>query len=195
MTMFNGNSLSWNIYSIAVVDIEGNGQRPPEIVELAVVPIDGGTVGSYRSWLVRPPRPITALVTERVHGISNEDVADAPEWAEVAHEVSQALEGRILVAHNAGVERKLLARYLPGYQPPHVVDTLALARKYWPTLPGHGLSELIEARGIRVTSRYGQRHRAGYDAYATAQLFLQLAHAAGGLDALLPDTAAKPGLW
>jgi DNA polymerase III epsilon subunit-like protein len=173
---------------LAVVDVEGNGQRPPDIVELAVVPIDGGRVGSFRSWLVRPPRAITAMVTERVHGITNEDVADAPEWAEVAHEVAGALEGRILVAHNAGVERKLLERYLPDYHPPQVIDTLVLARKQWPTLHGYGLSDLIEARGIRMTSRYGRRHRAGYDAYATAQLYLQLAEAAG-------DPAEPRSLW
>lgn len=174
-------------HPLAVVDVEGNGQQPPDIVEIAVVPIDGGRVGSFRSWLVRPPRPITAMVTERVHGISNADVAEAPEWAEVVQEVAGALEGRILVAHNAGVERKLLARYLPGYEPPHVLDTLVLARKYWPDLPGHGLSDLIEARGIRVTGRYGQRHRAGYDAYATAQIYLQLVEAANG--------ASRTTLW
>lgn len=183
---------------LAVVDIEGNGQRPPDIVEVAVVPVDGGAVGSYRSWLVRPARPITAMVTEKVHGISNEDVADAPTWADVAGEVAQALGGRILVAHNAGVERAVLARCLPEYQPPAVVDTLVLARKYWPALGGYGLSDLIQARNIRVTSKYGRRHRAGYDAYATARLLLQLADAAGGLGKLLPDTntdPAGPGLW
>ncbi|WP_460526589.1 3'-5' exonuclease [Flindersiella endophytica] len=176
--------------------MEGNGQRPPDVVELAVVPVDDGRVGSFRSWLVRPPRPITAMVTEKVHGISNEDVADAPEWAEVAGEVGHALKGRILVAHNAGVERKLLARCLPDYEPPYVLDTLALARKYWPALGAYGLSALIEARGIRMTSRYGRRHRAGYDAYATAQILLQLAEAAGGLGNLLPHSDAAPlRLW
>lgn len=183
---------------IAVVDVEGNGQRPPDVVEIAVVPVDGGRIGSFRSWLVKPPRPITA-VTERVHGISNADVDDAPSWSEVSAQVGQALAGRIMVAHNAGVERNVLARQLPDYAPVLVLDTLALARKHWPSLPGYGLDDLIAARGIRVTSRYGQRHRAGYDAHATAQLLLQLADAVGGLGGLIRDSNKLPSqeqtLW
>jgi DNA polymerase-3 subunit epsilon/exodeoxyribonuclease X len=173
----------------AVVDVEGNGQSPPDLVEIAVVPVSASLdVGDFRSWLVRPPRPITAVVTAKVHGIANADVADAPTWAEVSGEVAAALAGRVLVAHNASVERAVLARHLPSYVPPEVVDTLALARRLWPALPGHGLDALIRARGIRMGTRFGHRHRAGHDAHATALVFRALSADAGGVDQLaLPD--------
>ncbi|MBM7786839.1 3'-5' exonuclease [Tenggerimyces flavus] len=159
----------------AVVDVEGNGQSPPDLVEIAVVPVSASLeIGDFRSWLVRPPRPITAVVTSKVHGITNDDVASEPSWASVADEVAAALAGRVLVAHNASVERSVLARHLPSYAPSEVIDTLALARRTWPELAGHGLDALIRARGIRMSTRYGQRHRAGYDAHATALIFRQL---------------------
>lgn len=157
------------------MDVEGNGQSPPDLVEIAVVPVSSSCeIAPFRSWLVRPPRPITALVTSKVHGITNADVASEPLWSSVASEVAAALAGRVLVAHNASVERAVLARHLPSYQPPEVIDTLALARRAWPDLPSHGLDALIKARGIRMGTRYGRRHRAGYDAHATALLLRDL---------------------
>ena len=35
----------WVSVRYAVVDVEGNGQQPPDLVELAVVPIVGGVIG------------------------------------------------------------------------------------------------------------------------------------------------------
>jgi exodeoxyribonuclease X len=44
----------WTSLNYAVVDVEGNGQQPPDLVELAVVPIRSGVIGEPASWLVRP---------------------------------------------------------------------------------------------------------------------------------------------
>ena len=46
----------WTRRRYAVVDVEGNGQQPPDLVELAAVPITGGVTGGPVSWLVHPPR-------------------------------------------------------------------------------------------------------------------------------------------
>jgi exodeoxyribonuclease X len=54
-----------------VVDVEGNGQQPPDLVELAAVPITDGIIGEARSWLVRPDLPSTGFA-RKIHGISNE---------------------------------------------------------------------------------------------------------------------------
>ena len=45
----------WASVRYAVVDVEGNGQQPPDLVELAVVPIVGGIIGQPASWLMKPP--------------------------------------------------------------------------------------------------------------------------------------------
>ena len=72
----------------AAVDVEGNGQTPPEIIEIAILPISGQTVTvtveEMRSWMIRPLRPITPIVTRKVHGITNADVAECPTWNGIA---------------------------------------------------------------------------------------------------------------
>jgi len=76
----------------AVIDVEGNGQQPPEIVEIAIQPVDGLSMGAEPVvWLVRPERPIAPIVTRKVHGIRNADVADAPTWSEILPDVAAAL--------------------------------------------------------------------------------------------------------
>jgi hypothetical protein len=51
----------WTSLDYAVVDVEGNGQQPPDLVELAVVPVRSGVIGESASWLVRPGRPYHAF--------------------------------------------------------------------------------------------------------------------------------------
>ncbi|MFF1957862.1 exonuclease domain-containing protein [Streptomyces sp. NPDC058220] len=63
----------WTELSYAVVDVEGNGQQPPDLVELAVVPIVGGVIGEPVSWLMRPDHAITPMA-QGIHGITNRDV-------------------------------------------------------------------------------------------------------------------------
>jgi exodeoxyribonuclease X len=76
----------WTRLSYAVVDVEGNGQQPPDLVELAILPITDGSIGETVTWLVKPPRPITSFAT-RIHGITGRDVAGAPVFAGIRREV------------------------------------------------------------------------------------------------------------
>ena len=68
------------------VDVEGNGQQPPDLVELAAVPIVAGVIGEPASWLVKPKKSIKHFAA-RIHGLTNHDVADAPAFEEIQAEV------------------------------------------------------------------------------------------------------------
>jgi exodeoxyribonuclease X len=165
----------WTTLDYAVVDVEGNGQQPPDLVELAVVPIVGGTIGEPTSWLVKPPYVIKYFAT-RIHGITNQDVADAPDFEAIADEVGQALDVPALVAHNAHVDIGVLKRYLPKWDVPEVFDTLKLARRLLPDRPGYKLGMLAGALNLAVGLPDDLvPHRAAYDALVTARLFVRLA--------------------
>jgi exodeoxyribonuclease X len=167
----------WTEAGWVVVDVEGNGQQPPDLVEAACLPIDAGQPGQLRGWLVRPPRPITALVT-RIHGIRDRDVADVPPVADVADEIRAALAGRIVVGHQVHVDLAVLRRELDGWAPLATVDTVRLAKAVWPDLASYSLDALAEHATLRTAGTVGaQRHRAGYDTGLTAALFLALVHA------------------
>ncbi|MBT2613640.1 3'-5' exonuclease [Streptomyces sp. ISL-87] len=159
-----------------VVDVEGNGANPPDLVEIALIPIqDGEAVPERgRQWLIQPPVPIPPRIT-RINGISNDMTAGAPAWREVAGEVRSLLDGAWIAAHSASVEYNVLTRHLPDWQPAGVIDTLRLAKAADPGQRGYGLDPLIARTGIDVTGIPGKRHRAAYDAHATALLLLRLA--------------------
>lgn len=166
----------WTTYRYVVVDVEGNGQRPPDLVELAAVPIADGKIGEARTWLVRPPRPITPIA-RRFHKISDADVAGQPPIAEVAHEMHTALAGAVFVAHNAHVDLAVVDREL-GYTPAYVVDTLKLARRLVPGQASYKLGALVEhfdLAGHDGELRGMAAHRAGYDALMCARLLAALA--------------------
>jgi exodeoxyribonuclease X len=165
----------WTSLDYAVADVEGNGQQPPDLVVLAVLPITGGTIGEPAAWLVKPPRPIKAFAT-RIHGVSGEDVVGAPAFADIRHEVRQALGGRVLVAHNAHVDTGVLGRELGEWEYPEVFDTLKLARRLLPGQPSYKLGALVKALSLDSEMPSGLvPHRAAYDVLVTARLFARLA--------------------
>lgn len=165
----------WTVYRYAVVDVEGNGQQPPDLVEAAVVEINDGEIAQPRNWLVKPPRPITAMA-RRFHKISDAMVADKPSVAEVDTEIRASLAGRVVVAHNAHVDVNVLVRELPGFEPVQIVDTLKLARRLAPRQASYKLGSLVETFGLEAGGLPGvSAHRAAYDALMCARFLVHLA--------------------
>jgi exodeoxyribonuclease X len=165
----------WTRLTYVVVDVEGNGQQPPDLVELAVVPIIGGVIGEPVSWLVKPDEPIKPFAT-RIHGLTNHDVADAPVFAAIKGEVQRALNADALIAHNAHVDLDVLRRKLSDWKPPEVFDTLKLARRLLPDTNSYKLGSLVDAFRLAEGLPDGLTpHRATYDVLVTARLFVQLA--------------------
>lgn len=164
----------WASLTYVVVDVEGNGQQPPELVELAVVPIIGGEIQEPTSWLVKPERPIKYFAT-RIHGITTADVAEAPSFADIADEVRTYLDVPALVAHNAHVDVRVLQRSLPKWDVPEVFDTLKLAKRLLPNQSGYKLGILVRALNLAdgLPSDLTP-HRAAYDVLVTARLFVRL---------------------
>jgi exodeoxyribonuclease X len=165
----------WTSLNYVVVDVEGNGQQPPDLVELAAVPIVDGIIGEPKSWLVKPDLPITHFA-QKIHGISNGQVADAPVFAYIEADVLKALDASALIAHNAHVDVGVLQRKLGNWECPEVFDTLKLARRLLPGRNTYKLGSLVEEFGLgHGLEDESQPHRATYDAMVTARLFVRLA--------------------
>ena len=165
----------WTMLNYVVVDVEGNGQQPPDLVELAAVSIVGGIIGEPKTWLVKPDQPITGFA-RKIHGISNDDVQDAPVFAHVEADVLKALDASALIAHNAHIDVGVLQRKLGGWECPEVFDTLKLARRLLPGRGSYRLGGLVDE--FDLASGLGEDlkpHRATYDAVVTARLFVLIA--------------------
>jgi len=171
---------------IAVVDLETTGLHDDpvsEILEFGVVLLDPGRVATFQS-LLRPGQPLPLLI-QRLTGLSDEDVADAPLLREVAPFVRDALAGRTLIAHNADFERIFLTRCVDAeLEDAAYLDTqdlLALTHPDAPDLRLESFTRMLlgseeQHRALddaldtaRVLSRIGEGVRAGEPRYLTAR--------------------------
>ena len=164
---------------LAIVDLETTGTDPAtdRVTEIAVLEVDGleqRGFGVRAEWstLVNPgtgiPGPIQALT-----GITNEMVAAAPRFADIAAALFERLGGRIFVAHNARFDYGFLRREFDRAGIRFTAKTLCtvrLSRRLYPGEPHHNLDRLIARHGIDCR----QRHRAMGDARALWQ-FLKIA--------------------
>jgi DNA polymerase III epsilon subunit-like protein len=180
---------------LLVVDVEGNGTNPPDLVEIAALPLRDGRPDTTTAgaWLIRPERPVTARAAS-IHGLTNDLLADKPSWAELADLVGEFLGTAWICAHNAHVDYRALSHHLPKWEPAGVIDTLRLAKATYQGLDTYSLDSLIKHVGLDLSQapRVG-RHRAPYDAYATAQLLLTMASHYETWDQLIA-AAVPPGL-
>ena len=154
------------------IDVEGNGASPPEIVELAIVEMDGLTLtGRQMHWRFKPKLPIAPVVS-RIHGIWDRDVVDAPELEDVADDLLEWLEDRSIVGHNVKTEYDILRRSLTDWAPARALDTLKVARRLLPHESKHGLERLGEVLGLGAEaserSQGFRAHSALYDAVLSA---------------------------
>lgn len=182
----------WTSLTYVVVDVEGNGAQPPDLVELATVPIIGGVIGEPSSWLVKPDTPITHFA-RKVHGITNDTVADAPVFDTIKPQVAEALTADGLIAHNAHVDVGVLQRKLGEWEYPEIFDTLTLARRLLPDAGGYKLGALVEAFKLAEDLPDGLTpHRATYDALVTARLFVRLTTLSATRPLTLEELRNKP---
>ncbi len=150
--------------SLVLVDLETTGANPVEdrITEIAVMRVECGEIVECWQSLVNPGRRIPALI-QRIIGITDAMVADAPTFAELADHVRALLEGSVFVAHNArfdyGFIRNAYARIGQEFEAP-VLCTVKLSRALYPEHHKHGLDALIERHGFVCDAR----HRAMGDA-------------------------------
>jgi DNA polymerase-3 subunit epsilon len=103
--------------------------------------------------LIRPPVLYIRPDFTDIHGLTIEDVYDAPTFDEVWQDNILPFIGNFpLAAHNAsfdtGVLKAALAWYKLPIPPLNYFCTLILARRTWPDLESHALTSLGETFGI-----------------------------------------------
>lgn len=158
----------------AIVDIEttGGNASTGSITEIAIVITDGKEIMHTYNSLVNPLQPIPLFI-EKLTGISDEMVKDAPIFGQIAREVFELLQHKTFVAHNVNFDFSFIAHQLSQHGmllQSRKLCTVRLSRKIFQNLPSYSLGNLCRSLNIGIK----QRHRAMGDAFATAQLFHQL---------------------
>jgi len=117
------------------------------VVEIGVIKFKDGHVLERKSWLVNPGRKIPSY-TLKVHGISDDMVANEPTFKEAYPKFKAFIEGSVLLAHNARFDisfiREEALRNDLSPPPNEVIDSLSLFRKWFPNAESHSLEGLAE---------------------------------------------------
>jgi DNA polymerase III epsilon subunit-like protein len=143
---------------------------------------------------VKPERSIKYFAT-RIHGLTNNDVADAPAFADIEDEVRRSLDDSVLVAHHAHVDVGVLQRHLGEWKCPEVFDTLKIAKRLLPNQTSYQLGALVTSFSLAEGLPDGlSPYRATYDVLVAARLFVQLAIRDDGTPRSLKELRdQKPG--
>jgi DNA polymerase III subunit epsilon len=157
------------------VDTETNGLPGErcELTEVGCVLVGGGELHERWSSLVGVAQPLGRGI-QRFTGISQAMVDGAPAPEDVLPELERRLRGRVLVAHSARFDDRVLrqafARAALTWPDPPVICTVALARRFAPLQRRRGLAALAGALAIEVD----EVHRALPDAETCARVFCAL---------------------
>ncbi len=168
-----------NLYTIIDIETTGGSHKTDRITEIAIITHDGKKVVNEYSTLVNPERTIPPFITG-LTGISNEMVAEAPKFYEVAKEIIEITENQIFVAHNANFDYNFIKeefRQLGFNFQRDTLCTVKLSRRLLPGHPSYSLGKLCDHYNIQINGR----HRAAGDAIGTAKLFDILLDANGGI--------------
>lgn len=149
------------------------------IIEVGIVLYDADGVETSRYEQLIAPDPEVAsncgTGAVDVHGITMDDVANAPSWSTVAPQVAAELDGRVLMAQNAMFESDWLNHHMQAtgqdfdrWGP--VVDTMRIAQQHNPNLPSHRLASICASVGVEYTNG----HRALHDADVAGRAFFAI---------------------
>lgn len=155
------------------------------IIEIGCVEVvNRRLTGRHYHVYIRPDREIQEEAIQ-VHGITNEQLADKPEFAEIADEFIEFIRGAELVIHNApfdvgfiDYEFELLKKELKTESICKVTDTLTMAREMFPG-KRNNLDVLCDRFGVDNSHR--ELHGALLDAEILADVYLMMT---GGQTAL-----------
>ncbi|HET9578503.1 MAG TPA: DNA polymerase III subunit epsilon [Usitatibacter sp.] len=163
-----------------VLDTETTGLEPGEghrIIEVACLELFGRRpTGRHFHRFLNPERTVDLAATQ-VHGLTAEDLADKPRFADIADELLEFVEGGELLIHNAPFDVAFLNAELERIGRPRidavctVSDTLAMAREMHPGKK-NSLDALCERYAIDNSRR--TLHGALLDAQLLADVWIAM---------------------
>ena len=157
-----------------VFDIETTGFSPVNnrIIEIGAVKVSGGSIVDRYSTFVNPKTPIPFEI-EKLTGINDSMVIDAPEIEEILPQFLAFCSDAVLVAHNANFDMSFIKENAlrQGIRREFTyVDTVGIARILLPNQAKHTLDAVAKTLGISLENH----HRAVDDAQATAEIFVKM---------------------
>lgn len=159
-----------------VLDVEATTKAIPiaKIIEIAAIKYKDGVETACFSTLVNPKHKIPASST-KIHGITDDDVKDAPEWSDIQAPFFEFIGDLPIVGHNTLFDIEVIQYHCRSWIYNMYIDTYQRARKAFPLeqelakglgIENHRLEHLKGRLGLSS----GPSHRALEDARTTNAL-------------------------
>ena len=157
----------------AVIDLEATSAgTAAKIIQVGIVIVEGGKITNTYQTDVNPHEDLSDHI-KLLTGISDQQLASAPEFSQIAGTIFDLIKDCIFVAHNVKFDANLLAEalFFEGFElrTPRV-DTVELAQVFFPHLEKYNLTYLSTELNLELSDA----HTAIADAMATANLLLVL---------------------
>ncbi|HEY0221334.1 helicase C-terminal domain-containing protein [Lactovum miscens] len=161
----------------AIVDLEATDTSSSEnherkIIQIGIVIMEDDKVLETFSSEVNPHQPLTENII-RLTGLRDRQLKKAPEFAKLIPKIKKLLKDCVFVAHNVIFDWGLLSKNFEEFEEylemPRV-DTVELARIFFPTFEKYGLEFLKQKLGLKND----HLHSALSDASETAELLLKI---------------------
>ena len=154
------------------IDFETANEARSSPCSIGLVTVRDGRVVDKTSMLIRPKELYFNPFNVSIHGITEDDVRDQPEFPDVwegPKGIRNRLENQFVVAHNAGFDMSVLRHTLLEYEIPFpefdYSCTRIIAFKTWPGLSSYSLDSVAEMLSISFN-----HHDALEDALACAEI-------------------------
>lgn len=163
-----------SLRDFCVLDVETTGldYSHDRIVQIGIIKVvDNKPVDSLNTY-INPEIPIPPRSTE-IHGITDEDVKDAPTYKQIADRVLSLMNNFTVVGHNVTFDLNFVQRIFPFCSDPDAdikldyIDTWEYSHKVLSRVHDYKLQTLLSYYGIDP----GAAHTAYDDARATLELF------------------------
>lgn len=143
---------------ITFLDLETTGATPlrDRITEIALVRFEHGVEVARWQTLVNPQQPISSFI-QGLTGISDQMVATAPKFEDIADKLLSFLEGAVLSAHNVRFDYGFIKaefKRLGITLRQRVLCTVKLSRLLYPQHKSHGLDAIMLRHGITTLARH-----------------------------------------
>ena len=157
----------------AVVDLEATGTGiDAKIIQIGIVIVENREIVETYSTDINPYELLDDHI-KNLTGITDQQLAIAPDFGQVAGQIYELISDAIFVAHNVKFDANLLAEalFFEGYDllSPRV-DTVELSQLFFPTFDKYSLGNLAEYLDLGLE----QAHTAISDALATARLLIKI---------------------
>ncbi|MDF2569002.1 MAG: polC 2 [Sporomusa sp.] len=153
------------------IDFETANSSRASACSLAAITVENGEIVRSAYSLIQPPILKFDYWNTKIHGITADDVADKPTFAELWDRIRPHLEQKIVIAHNASFDISVLRSMLNEYGLPHpsfrYACTVDIAKRVWTEMDNYKLSTLAKRFSIDF-----EHHNALHDARTCAMIAL-----------------------